>query len=212
MGADELVAAACAVKYVLDPPDPNYMAIATPTIPPITPLLAQGGISQNLADATNRLLTKSAERAAVSVALVTTINRASGALAANDRSWLQIQMIVAGSLKTELEADMVKQADLLLAFQSALAQSGMEVTISSDEVEAFESDVSSGGLPLDQVEALQRFGSTPDVIDAATSLIYVQDAAQAATFPSTLTDPELLDLLKNGSVVLLPSRRRAVSH
>jgi len=200
------------VKFVLDPPDPNYMIIATPVVPSVTQISEQTGIPPNLAAATNALLLKGAEISAVSLALVTTLNRASGALAANDNIWIQRQLIAADTLKAQLGVDMAKKPELLVAFQNALSAAGITIEMTADDVETFESDVASDGLPSDQIAVLQRFGASQDIIDTATSLAFVQDASEVATFPATLTDPALLDLLRNGSKILLPPRRHAVTH
>jgi hypothetical protein len=212
ISAEMLFGAAVGLKYIIDPPDPNYTIIATPVIPVIPPVSVASGLPPSLVDATNALQTQEAHLAAVEVALATTLNRISGAVAANDQVWVQRQTAVAGSLEAQLAMLLAGEADALAAFGTALNAAGFAVDLSPDDVSAYEADVASNGLNADQIATLQLLGADDDDLTAATELTVVQDAGLATAFPGTLTDPTFLNLLRSAPRALLPQHRRAVVH
>jgi hypothetical protein len=79
----------------MDPADPNYKEIATPTPAPITPISAGPGLCPSVAAAANALQESLALEGALADALFTSVNRAQGAFAAGDDFWQAKQMAAA---------------------------------------------------------------------------------------------------------------------
>jgi hypothetical protein len=199
-------------KYAFDPPDPNYTVIAVPASPIVTLISPQSGLPQGLVDTANALQTGEGQLTAIELALVTTLNRVSGAVVANDQLWVQRQTANAQLLKVQLAGHLSHEADLLAAFNSSLTAAGLTVEITSDDVLEFESDVAFNGLPDDELAALARFGADDDIIASAAQLTFVQDATAVAAFPETLAEPALLSLLRKAPEILYSPHRRAITH
>jgi hypothetical protein len=214
-----LIAAVTATAGVLagavasDPPDPNFMDIANPVFPSLPIIIPQRGAPQALADAANALLANEVQMIGIERALVTTLNRASGASDAKNDLWLQRQQTQADLLETALAAALGKEATLLNNFQAALTAAVGNTVITADQVKDFEAGVAADGLPAEDIAALQLLGVDDSLISVITNQAFVQDADAVAQFPLSLTDAALLQALQTGSVELNRTRRkRAVLH
>ena len=79
------VVALLAGALAIDPPDPNFRVIATPTIATIPRVTARGNITQAEADVFNAFLVNQAAILGIGQAVITSGNRAQGAHVANNR-------------------------------------------------------------------------------------------------------------------------------
>jgi hypothetical protein len=191
-----------------DPPDPNFMAIAEPVIPPFQSVTVANAGTQAAADAANALLANLSEVAALESALLTSNERAQGAAEAGDAFWRSEQMQAAAQFATELANRYEAQPMLLAASRSTLEAAGLpSVVVSPADVSALQADIMANGLPTLLTDALAEtsLAGRADAVDAlSTSILSVDPRDAAGSFPEMLTGSGLI-----GSVEGLATLRRA---
>jgi VHL beta domain len=184
-----------------DPIDNNFTQILLPQIPTILPI-NRSDISPDLAYAFDALNRNNAATIGITRALVTTLNRASGASAANNNLWLAIQLAEAKRLEYHLSALLDKEISLLRKADAALEASGIigTFTITFSDVLSFEQGVASNGLPPDEINALKSLGCNTADIMLITDLAIVQNPnAAAVPITSLLASPAFISALTSAA-------------
>ncbi|HVT56897.1 MAG TPA: hypothetical protein VHR45_00730 [Thermoanaerobaculia bacterium] len=183
----------------LDPSDPNFMVIATPVVPSLPPLTVQTGVTLEVANAFNALVQNDENILGYSSVILTCLNRAQGAADAGNAFWEAKQEAAAAQYESQLGTFLKTETSLLASLQSALqAENFPTIVVTPNDVLNFEKSVAASGLPSDGVSTLQQLGASPDQIAQITQVTIVQDVNAAAhTFPTSLTDPDLLAVLRD---------------
>ncbi|HEX3684281.1 MAG TPA: tectonin domain-containing protein [Bryobacteraceae bacterium] len=176
-----------------DPPDSNYMVIAQPTFPQLTPVVPDANITPALAAALNALNTNSAASLAYTQAAITSQNRTAGAANAGDAVWEAKQFQAQQSYAAVL-VSLVQAEPLLLAnLQAALAAGypGSVIVTPADVVNA-ETEIAADGPPAAVLQAWTQAGLDTATMTLLTDFFIGQNANNvAATFPAQLTNPAL---------------------
>ncbi|MFL5831597.1 MAG: hypothetical protein ACJ76X_16905 [Solirubrobacteraceae bacterium] len=106
-------------KVFADPPDPNYWQLAVPARARTAADVSAGcgrvsgkahSFCLELASLVSKLIRAAGKTTAVDGALVTTVNRASGAKRAHNQQALKLQLEHAGKLEKEFKADLANEA------------------------------------------------------------------------------------------------------
>jgi hypothetical protein len=181
-------------EMALDPPDPNFMVIASPVIPALPPVVAQPPVTPAVARAFNAFVQNGENIAALSGAILTCFNRAQGASGAGNAFWESRQIAAAQQYENQLGIFLNAEPALRAALQQALQAGGFPTfTPTADDVLAFEQSVQANGLPANIVSTLRALGASPGDIAQITKVAIVQDTSAAAKpFPASLTDPGLM--------------------
>lgn len=195
-GAGVLTAAAngyYAGSKGIDPPDPNFTVIAQPQIPTLTPIVAQPGITQGMADALNALNTNNIKVIAFAQAAITSMNRTQGAANAGNAFWEAAQFQAAQTYNAEEDTLITAEPGLLADLQKAWIASGAgSVNVSSFDVFISEINVIESGFPPSINQLLSQAGLDEPTIQMLTGYFFSLDINQAAgVFPDKLTDPTL---------------------
>jgi hypothetical protein len=189
-----------------DPPDPNYKEIAL--------LPGFSDIDESEDDAEPRGLKQEIHTIALNEkriigldqAIVTTINRISGARMAKDKHWEEVQQDRAKDFKKELGTAMLNQATYSLDLSKTLRKSKVDVAITQADVQSYISGIEQNGLPPKEMKLLTNLGFTPDDIVLIEGSIILQDPTSFdGNLSSFLADPAYIaglkklgnDLIKN---------------
>ncbi len=190
------------IEYIAsDPDDPNFTAVAQPSIPSMTPVTAGSGLTQAEADAFNALDTNQEQIIGLGQALLTSLNRESGAFDAGDSAHEALQLQAVRQYSGQIANLLNEQVALRNQLVGVLQAAGFPTfTASSSDALTFEQGVASDGLPASVVTALQQLGADNPTIDTIKGLAIVQDTnAVAGSFPAELADPNLLSALSSTS-------------
>jgi hypothetical protein len=204
---------AIAQLLALDPPDPNFTAIAQPVIPAVPQLTTASGLTQGAAAALNALFANVAQAIGLGEALYASINRADGAAEAGNLFWetrqLQAAAQYAGQLKNVWAAQPALRNNVVLAFQAA----GFSKTITATGVQNFQTSVAQNGLPGWLVSTLQQLGADGGTINRfRLSILQQNPQAVAGTIPAKFADPKLLSALSDAAALLAVNMDPATIH
>ena len=182
-----------------EPPDPNFMVIAQPMIPTLTPVVAGNGITPAVAAALNALNTNDVKIIAYSQAGQTSADRAAGAANAGNAFWEAAQFQAELNYGDVLVSLIAFEPGLLANLQSAFVAGGYpSVTVTASDVVASETAILQNGLPASIVQVLTQAGLSNDTITLLQNFLDALDANKVAgTFPAKLTDPSLASAVKN---------------
>lgn len=177
----------------IDPPDPNVTVIAQPLIPTLTPIVAQPGITQQMADALNALNTNNIKLIAYAQAAITSMNRAQTAADEGDGVDETAQFQAEQSYSAMEDTLITAEPGLLANLQSAWVASGAgSVTVSPFDVLNSEFNVIDRGFPASVVQELSQAGLDASAISMLEGAFFTLDINQASgVFPAKLTDPTL---------------------
>ena len=178
----------------LDPPDPNFTTIATPTYSAPPSLSLQPGITQAEINAGNGLFANLVKQAGLYDAMVTSINRAQGAVAAGNASWEIKQLQAARFYAMQIANYMKQEPTLRSTFVSALQAAGFPTfQITPDQVSSFRTAVTNNGLPQNVVQLMTNLGVDPVSIAGLDELIvdFPIDSA-AGSYPGNFNPPTLV--------------------
>lgn len=179
-----------------DPIDPNYTVIATPVIPSFPTVATPPGVSQAEADAWNALFDNMKQTIGVGNVLITSINRAAGAMVAGDMTWKDQQVQAALGYAAQLALLVGAQADLHKNLQQILVQEGSTpIPLTVNDVINYQWSVYASGLPAFLVQDLTQLGLSAQDIDLIRQWTTVKDpniVAAAGGFPDSLTYPPLI--------------------
>ena len=186
-----------------DPPDPHFTAIATPLVRSVA-LQPIPGLTAAETAALNALAANTRQLLAVTQALATTQNRASGALAARQPGLAQRQTDAAKQYAQQLAGLLDAQPALLARLRQVLAADDRfpaALQPSAAELRAFQSDVAAHGLPALLVHLLQEAGiDGPHLAEFRASIALVNPAVVAGlSYPGLLTDPQITAFDRRGA-------------
>ena len=186
-----------------DPPDPNYTVIALPVTPLVPTAPSDPDVPASLTNALNALFDNQKQAIGLEQAILTSINRASGAMAANDALWQQRQTQAAASYLLQLSGLANKQADLQAALQTAWTGAGFpSVVASAADIHNFQLQLYANGFSANQTQLLTQLGLSPDNIAYLSRVLVAQDyneTALAGAFPANLTYQPFVDALHNAA-------------
>lgn len=190
-----------------DPIDSNYTVIATPIIPSFPTVATPPGVSQVETDAWNALFDNMKQTIGVGNALITSINRAAGAIVAGDMAWKDQQVQAALGYAAQLASLVGAQADLHKNLQQILVQEGSTpIPLTVADVTNYQYSVFASGLPTFLVQDLTQLGLSTRDIDLIRQWTTVKDPksiAAAGGFPDNLTYPPLITGLKKLQLLLV---------
>lgn len=190
-------------KLAADPVDPNYTVIATPA----TATLPSGlTVGQGLA-------TTEIKAIATAAALLTSINRYQGAVAAGDTTWEAKQLAAIEKYIGLLNGYTGQLGSQVAAFVDQLKKIGLTATISTSQALAAETTLAQNGLPQSVLDIFQQLGLSPADIQSAFENTYVQNInLLAGQYPnmlnsfvspiSSVPEPGTLPLLAAGLAML----------
>jgi hypothetical protein len=169
--------------------DSNYTVIpqpATLTLPGF-PIAAQGGITPQLANAANAMMSTLAQSLSLEEAMQLGFQRAAAALAAGDAAWVARQTQAAQQYATQAVQLLNTMPGLEADLQSAIAAAGLQQTVTTSQVSDLQAQVRTGGLPAWIADALTALGI---------------DSAGQAQFQQQLLglDPAAVSALGNGRI------------
>ncbi|HEY6331625.1 MAG TPA: hypothetical protein VI756_20030 [Blastocatellia bacterium] len=180
-----------------DPPDPNFMVIATPVVPtlPGQPLASMGFSPQVTSDLNSLVMTFEQEIALLQVIPIT-INRVGGAVAAGNTFWQAQQAQAAQKYASQLASLLQNELSVRSALTNDFAASNVVFTFSSSQVQTTLGQLEQNGLPAKVSSALTQLGLGPsaqsDVLQAVRSVSStLVGSLGTGTFPRALTDPSL---------------------
>ena len=192
--------AAIAAKIARDPPDPNFMELAEPTILAF-PVIAvdEPGITQEVADAYNAFFDNLGQEIGFGGALLTSLERAQGAVEAGDAFWETEQMRAAALFATELAALIDMEPGLRENLVSAIQAAGFPgIEFTEDDIVAAQDDLAVNG-PTDLLaDAFTELGLDNTTIDEILDVLIEADPV-AGSFPEVLTDPRLIGAFQDAA-------------
>jgi hypothetical protein len=180
LGLEGALAKSAAGDYLqaLDPPDPNYTVIATPqqTSPPVVE--AGGEISAPLATALNNLVANEMLQVSLKLAMVTSLNRASGAEVANNTVWEMNQLQAAKWYSLQLSPLLANEGNLRQAVASNLEGTNLDIALSSTSINqeiqggsiAAQSFLESAGISQEEITFIQGMVSHSNIEFNGTTL------------------------------------------
>lgn len=146
------------VALGVDPSDSNFHAIVKPRFTRVLNATAGRGFSRTAANAVNALASNTSRVAGYLRAMVTSLNRASGALAAHDPGAATAQVDAAAGFATRAATALDRQPTLGMRAVPALAASRFPDNISASEVARARQQVRAHGLPALLQRILVRLG------------------------------------------------------
>jgi hypothetical protein len=158
-------------KLAGDPPDYNFKVIAGPTVGILPPLIPGNGIPLGLAVAANGLANNAAQISAYAAVLLTTKERQRAAYLSGDTYWLKRQAAAAARYQQQLAFHVAQGVTLLAEFSSALSAAGFDVTVTTADVSAFQSEIATNGFSAEAIAALEQLGATASEISAIANAI-----------------------------------------
>jgi hypothetical protein len=155
----------------LDPPDSNYTSIATPPSVSVMPIQASGALSQSIVSAFNNWAENESSETSLNVALITSLNRASGAYEAGNTFWQLRQLQAAKWYSLQLSRAVGKEPVLRQAVASVLSGTEVNLAIDPSAVSAALQRVAQSGLSSTEVNFFTSAGITPDQLQLIQTMI-----------------------------------------
>lgn len=179
-----------------DPPDPNFTTLATPVIPPFTPVEVASIGTQEAADAANALLANVSQLIGFEGGLLISTERSQGAALAGNQFWERQQLLAAAQFATDVADLYDAQLVLLANVRATLASAGFpSVPVSAAAVSAFQQSVAANGLPASLVNgiALTSLAGRSDAAQVIRDgLLFIAPNEAAGSFPEILTDQRMV--------------------
>jgi len=177
-----------------DPPRGDYDQIATVDVPTFPPASEGPGASPERVAAANALAAASVELLAKLRAANITLDRYGGALQDDALEAAQRQLEVLVSLEHSAGASMFRVADCMDALRQVAADEGYNVSITADDVRAYQDDLRANGWDADSLRAAEILGATQEELDWALQ-------SHLETDPEEI-EGEVLYLLEQGAMSL----------
>ena len=200
------IAALSGTLLLIDPLDLNFTVIPVPVPAPITLVTAGNGLTQADADALNVLLNNEARIVGVLRAIITSVNRASGAESVGDAFWEQKQVEAINAFLLQLGALLTQEANAREAVVALLtAENFPVVTITPQQVLTFEQNLAFQGWSPTALAYLRQIGNDDAFIEAMRPLIFTQDInVVAGRIPAALANQTLISTLRQAGRDLTP--------
>ncbi len=174
-----------------DPPDPNYTEIAVPATLDLPQQAATPPMSQASADALNQLVATLGEEAGLARAVLTSVERAEGALLAGDEGWEIQQMQAAGVFASDFADVLRREVQQREAVRAAFAADGVDVPLTAEQLADQREVWLTDGLPADLDQALRAIGGDAMVARVRNTLAFHDIEAYAGPFLDLISSPEL---------------------
>jgi hypothetical protein len=189
----------------LDPADSNFTTIQNPVSPSLSnfKLDTTSGLSQNTLDATNALIDNYAQVVGVNKALLTSLNRADGAAAANNEYW-RIQQIQTAQTYSQLSSQLLgSQPDLLQNYVDAIKSdpSLANLTITKNQVDDFQLSLRVNGFSAQELQIFADLGIDSDSQSIILKQLLSLDSNSLTGSFGDLLSSSLLDPAFNSSIL-----------
>jgi hypothetical protein len=176
-------------RLALDPSDPNFMVLCSPTIPAL-PLETGAGPA---VDALNALIALEEQAYGYAGAIAVCIDRAQGAVDAGNAFWEAQQMQAMNVYLGQLTALLTQYPALLTNAVTQMQLAGVSFTVTPLDAFVFEFQVVVSGLPTTLADTLTALGADQATKNQIRQLLFVQDInAVSGAFPQSLASPTLL--------------------
>jgi hypothetical protein len=179
-----------------DPPDSNFTTIATPVVPPFTPVEVANIGTQEAADAANALLTNLSQLIGFEGALLISQERAQGAALAGNQSWERQQLLAAAQFATDVADLYDAQLVLLAHVRDTLTSAGFaSVAVSPAAVSVFQQNVAANGLTVSLLNGIANtsLAARPDAAQVIRNgFLFIAPTEAAGSFPEMLTDQRMV--------------------
>lgn len=184
----------------IDPVDPNYMQLPVPIPATYAPVVAGGNITPQQAAAINALLANDSAMMGYMRAMIQAINRASTAEAAGDVIWPGRQLQALATFQLTLGTLLSAEADLRQTYVNAMLAGGVgPFIITANQALQTEAQI-TGGWSSRQLQLLQSFGLSAEIVELARRITYVQNInVIAGSYPGKLAVATLLDALRGAA-------------
>lgn len=198
-------------KLAADPIDPNFTVIATPKNISLPTDLT---IGVNLAS-------DEAKAIALAAALLTSINRYQGAVAAGNQYWTAQQLATVNNYSAQLNSLVNNLPADLQSFINQILALGVPQNLNISTSDVYQSEVNTfySGLSPDAINIFDQLGLSPSDIQSANEVLFVQDInALAGQYPgvlyslannlqTTVPEPNTIALFAIAMLALLGARR-----
>lgn len=184
----------------LDPPDLNFTIIKQPETPTLSqlPLTIDTGLNQQSLDSFNVLSNNLLQVIGTQNALITSLNRADGALLANDLFWEQQQIQAAQEYTSILSQLYAQQPQLYANLANALKSNPgfEEITFNPSQFSSFQQSLRINGFSTSQLQLFSELGADITTIGQIMDNLLSIDSSSVAsfgtrTFSDLLTDTSL---------------------
>ncbi len=188
-------------ELAVDPPDPNFTVIAVPAAPAMPLPAADPNVSATLTNAANAVFQNGGQTISLIQAIITSVNRASGALQANNAIWQQRQNQMAESYLAQLAVLISRRSRLQAALQNVWLAEGLpQISVSSADIAAYQETLRASGFPLVTLQLFATLGLSAQDVSALTESLVALDPAQSAalgSFPANLSSPPVVAALNS---------------
>jgi hypothetical protein len=180
---------------VKDPPDPRFKVIARPANARPKRVSRRRGVSARASKTLNALAANIARQAGLAAVVLTSVERAGGALKAGDEHWERRQMLAAAGYASQLASLIDELPSVQSAARRAIAASTFpRIRPPLSEARRYIRQVKARGLPPKMKKALIRAGATKADLAAVRALIENSKPSDlVSTFPDSLVDPRLVE-------------------
>lgn len=166
--------------------DSNYTAVVVPSS--LELLRAQTDVpsfSEELNHMGNEAVNATLETSSLTLALATATNRYYTALATGDMDAVSLQQDSITQLRVQLDQVEDEAASKVEAFAYVVEQSGNDPTITKDQFTNFQNDVSSEGLPLEEIDLVNSLTTNidPILLSEFDMISFFEDKLTLVTFP-----------------------------
>lgn len=139
-----------------DPPDPDYQALFTPTLPRVH-VRSGKDLTRSAARALNRMIANSTRAGAYTIAWVRSLEKAQGAAQAGDDEWVTRHRAAAADYARTAAAALERDLPRRKAARQALAHAGFDhFKITAGQVRRWQRQVRQGGLPTEMTRVLRQ--------------------------------------------------------
>jgi uncharacterized protein (TIGR03437 family) len=178
------------ILQALDPPDSNFTVIATPKQISAPAIQSGSGISAELAAALNNWLSNGLSELSLQLALVTSLNRASGAVVARNSVWQSNQLQAAKLYALQLSALLSQEGPLRQAAASGLAGTSLNITLDPQSINRGLAQIADVGFRSDEASVLNNGGIGQDELSLLQEMISNPNSTFGETdLAGTFTDP-----------------------
>lgn len=190
IGIALIIGAASTIAKIRDPVDKNFKKKALPRPPKPPVIMPVPGLNQEVADAVNAVLENQAKAVGIDRALMTSINRAQGAVLAKEPDFEKMQMTNAREYAGQVSQLIGQSASLRSTATNKLRSSGIMLAATDDQAREMRSMIIENGIPEQIHNIIQAYGSNPqerDDIEGTFIMSIVDINALKAPFPDSMT-------------------------
>ena len=179
-----------------DPPNRHFKSISKPKNIRLRSVPSGDTGSAGAAQALNALFANQAAAFELVRVWVGSLERGQGAALARDEAWSKKQTLAAAGYAAAAAAALKREPGLRHAARAALAASGFkDPHFGADDVQRFQNQVATTGLPASYVALLRTVGLTnPQISDVRARILKANHGQLTGSFLTSLTAPLFLQL------------------